>query len=167
MPERHRTLREAIHRSYVLLRPDEQRLFRTLGVFAGGFDLAAVVGLGYTEQTLQVLINRSLVRFEPRFLECSEGIWGLADLANYWQQGHVAAQLLGTAAHLRQLTPDYFTPAHRRAYATTIASTCALLDETTYARTYAEGYAMPPDEAIAFALARFDLPQRGAVVNDR
>lgn len=38
----HQTLRAAIDRSYALLTPAQQRLFRLLGVFVGGFDLAAV-----------------------------------------------------------------------------------------------------------------------------
>ncbi|MCB0139005.1 MAG: helix-turn-helix domain-containing protein [Caldilineaceae bacterium] len=42
LPPQHRTLRQAIERSYALLSADEQRLFRCLGVFVGGFDLAAV-----------------------------------------------------------------------------------------------------------------------------
>ncbi|MCB0187811.1 MAG: hypothetical protein KDE31_26265, partial [Caldilineaceae bacterium] len=42
LPPQQRTLRQAIERSYALLSADAQRLFRRLGVFVGGFALAAV-----------------------------------------------------------------------------------------------------------------------------
>ena len=45
MPERHRTLREAIAWSYDLLSDEEQRLFRRLAVFTGGAGLQAVEGV--------------------------------------------------------------------------------------------------------------------------
>src|SRR5262249_48028755 len=49
VPERHRTLREAIAWSYTLLSPDQQAVFRLLSVFVGGCSLEAaqaVAGLG-------------------------------------------------------------------------------------------------------------------------
>jgi predicted ATPase/DNA-binding CsgD family transcriptional regulator len=42
LPERHRTLQAAIDWSYNLLDPDEQSLFRSLGVFVGGCSLNAI-----------------------------------------------------------------------------------------------------------------------------
>jgi predicted ATPase len=63
-PAHHRSLRNAIHRSYALLNPREQALFRTLGVFVGGFDLAAVLHFGFTEAELQALVHKNLVKVE-------------------------------------------------------------------------------------------------------
>src|SRR6185369_5730554 len=45
VPERHRTLREAIAWSFALLSPDQQALFRRLAVFVGGCSLEAAQGL--------------------------------------------------------------------------------------------------------------------------
>lgn len=67
--ERHRTLHAALDWSYALLQPEEQRLFRALGVFAGGFTLDLVAAQAAHEQqdrwalidTLATLVDRSLV----------------------------------------------------------------------------------------------------------
>ena len=46
MPQRHRTLRQAISWSYELLSGDEQKLFRRVAVFAGGAGLQAIEAVG-------------------------------------------------------------------------------------------------------------------------
>ncbi len=64
--QRQRTLEATLDWSYDLLDPDEQRVFRTLGVFVDGFDLDAVVAVAkVSRQTatalIEALIAKSLV----------------------------------------------------------------------------------------------------------
>lgn len=74
LPPRQRTLRAAIGHSYHLLHEEERKLFRTLGIFAGGFDLAALekvcegqpeLDLPSLRATLHALIGKSLVQAAP------------------------------------------------------------------------------------------------------
>jgi predicted ATPase/DNA-binding winged helix-turn-helix (wHTH) protein len=77
--ERHRTLHAALDWSYALLQPEEQRLFRALGVFAGGFTLDLVAAQDAPGQQdrwalidmLATLVDRSLVAVDtgeaPRY----------------------------------------------------------------------------------------------------
>ena len=80
LPDRQRTLRDAIDWSYQLLEPPEQALLARLGVFAGGcsLELADAVagggeGVGDSLEVLASLVDKSLVRQrdgadgEPRF----------------------------------------------------------------------------------------------------
>jgi predicted ATPase/DNA-binding CsgD family transcriptional regulator len=68
-PERHRTLQDVLEWSHRMLEPNEQRLFRRLGVFAGSFSLAAAetvcsddaLPAGDVLDLLSLLVDRSLV----------------------------------------------------------------------------------------------------------
>jgi tetratricopeptide (TPR) repeat protein len=66
VPARHETLRSAIDWSYALLKPEQQRLFRHLAVFAGGWRLEAAEAVckddGNVLDGLGVLDDSSLVQ---------------------------------------------------------------------------------------------------------
>lgn len=63
IPERQRTLRATIEWSHELLSPDEQRLFRRLAIFRGGWTLEAAEEVCEAElDTLASLVDKSLVR---------------------------------------------------------------------------------------------------------
>jgi predicted ATPase/transcriptional regulator with XRE-family HTH domain len=62
LPVRQRTLRNAIRWSYELLDERDRQLFRTLGVFVGGFGQDVLANLGVDEWALQSLINKSMVQ---------------------------------------------------------------------------------------------------------
>jgi predicted ATPase/DNA-binding CsgD family transcriptional regulator len=70
MPSRHRSLRAAIDSSYDYLSDPEKRLFRSLGVFAGGWSvesMEAVCELSADDafELLARLVDRSLVTMQP------------------------------------------------------------------------------------------------------
>ena len=78
LPVRHQTLRAALTWSYELLTADEQRFFRCLGVFSGGWTMSGAAAVTEVDEAavvnlLDTLVDHSLVRrdggdsAEPRF----------------------------------------------------------------------------------------------------
>ncbi|MBA2284329.1 MAG: XRE family transcriptional regulator, partial [Ktedonobacteraceae bacterium] len=73
LPERQRTMHEAIAWSYNLLPPTQQRWFRALSIFMGGYTLAAAESICWGEEpftpdeglsTIAALVDASLVQVE-------------------------------------------------------------------------------------------------------
>ena len=62
-PARHKTVRAAVEWSYELLDPAEQRAFRNLAVFVGGFDADAAMAVapGLTVDVFARLVDKSVV----------------------------------------------------------------------------------------------------------
>jgi predicted ATPase/DNA-binding CsgD family transcriptional regulator len=109
LPERQRTLRDAIAWSYDLLTAEEQDLFRRLAVFAGGCSLDAIEavaasGAGAVLELVASLVDKSLLRqsetagSEPRF----------AMLETVREFGQEALAAGGEADATRQRHAEYF-----------------------------------------------------------
>ena len=78
MPDRHRTFRGAISWGHGLLSDDEQRLFRRLGVFAGGASLEAVEAICSGDDIDSALVLDLLASLVDKSLVVSGGDLGLS-----------------------------------------------------------------------------------------
>jgi predicted ATPase/DNA-binding XRE family transcriptional regulator len=85
LPARHHAMRDTIAWSYDLLQPGEQRLFRQLSVFAGGWTLRAAESICTTDRgdgellpALSVLVDNNLVAVHER--SADEPRWGMLDV---------------------------------------------------------------------------------------
>ena len=81
--------------------------------------------------------------------ECLEGLAGVAG-----EQGRAerATRLLGAAEALREEVGAPLPPADRARYERSVAAVRAGLDEETFESAWAQGRAMPLEQAVAYAL---------------
>jgi predicted ATPase/transcriptional regulator with XRE-family HTH domain len=106
LPSYQKTLRSAIDWSYDLLSPQEQRLFRSVSVFAGGFTLAAAQAIsgGEPEPDLEVLdglaslVAKSLVQRTGGV--ASEIFFSMLEMIRDYAQERLLASGEETAARL-------------------------------------------------------------------
>jgi predicted ATPase len=109
--ERHQTLRQAVGWSYDLLGQDERQVLQQASVFAGGFDLAAVVAVvgqdSGDEYALLDLVD-SLVRKSLMVVERAGGHarYGLSETIRQFAQEQLAAT--GTIGEIRDRHARYF-----------------------------------------------------------
>jgi predicted ATPase len=112
LPERQQTLRAAIAWSYDLLGPAEQRLFRQLGVLAGGFTLEAaeaLTGDGPDDdadplEAISSLVGQSLVFVQP--LDETTPRYGMLETIREFALEQLDAS--GEAAQARRRHAEYF-----------------------------------------------------------
>jgi predicted ATPase len=108
---RHQTLRQAVGWSYDLLGGDERRVLQQVSVFAGGFDLAAVVavaGPGDGDEYALLDLVDSLVRKSLVVVEHVGGHarYGLSETIRQFAEEQLAAS--GTIGEIRDRHARYF-----------------------------------------------------------
>jgi len=108
MPPRHRSMRAAFDHSWHLLSEEEQRVFRRLSVFRGGFQEAAAVQVtGASHRLLASLADKSLLRRLP------SGRYELHELLRRYGAERLQEAGEETSLHRRHL--NYFVALAERA----------------------------------------------------
>src|SRR6266568_6205067 len=85
-----------------------------------------------------------------------EDLAGLAEVASLLGQPERAARLLGAVEALREVSGIRLSPLRRAEYDRTVEGIRAHLDQATFAQAWAQGRAMPLEQAIAYALETKD-----------
>ncbi|GAC1544321.1 MAG: hypothetical protein NVS2B7_18570 [Herpetosiphon sp.] len=119
VPTRHQTLRTTIDWSYNLLSDDEQRLFTRLGVFVGGWTVAAADAICNPDSALsldildglQSLLDKSLI--QPRAEVDGEASFTMLETIHEYARERLAADM-ASAALCRQHADYYLTLAAAR-----------------------------------------------------
>jgi predicted ATPase len=98
------------------------------------------------EEGLAICTERGYQRWIANYLE------GLAAVAVAQEQFERAARLLGTAEGLREATGAALPPAERAGHDRSVAAVRTALGEDAFAAAWAEGRAMPLEQAVQYAL---------------
>src|SRR5699024_445508 len=114
LPERQQTMRAAIAWSYDLLLPEEQRLFRRLGVFVGGFTLEAAEAVAGEEgasgsvvlASIAALVESGLLRPGRGLAESSEPRYAMLEIVREFAREQLATS--GEAATIARRHADSF-----------------------------------------------------------
>ena len=169
-PPRHQALETLVEWSYQLLGEDERRLFRSLSVMAGGFDLAAAEALGGEGSfgVLSRLVDKSMVAVMPG--PGGTRYW-LLETLRYFGLGQLAAAGEAGAARERHLA--YFAATAESAYDermmsgsdTGLARLARDLDNLRVALGWAE--AADPAAALRLAGAMREVWARHGVAEGR
>jgi predicted ATPase/DNA-binding CsgD family transcriptional regulator/Tfp pilus assembly protein PilF len=91
----------------------------------------------------------------------AEDLAGLAEVASLLGQPGRAAWLFGVVEALREASSISLPPLRRAAYDRAVEGIRAHLDEAAFAQAWAEGRAMPLEQAIAQAVETKDAPPTG------
>ena len=112
-PDRQQTMRDTIAWSYQLLQPEEQRLFRWLGVFAGGFTLEAAEAVGGDDSApstlalVAALVDKSLVRLQTGAAADPVPRFGMLETIREFALEQLATS--GEEAATREVHAHYYT----------------------------------------------------------
>jgi len=140
---------------------ESQALFQQLGTPSG--DAEVLLDLGRVARALGDAVKAARLFAESlawyhefwssKKRDIAYGLEGRAGAAAVRGQPAHAARLLGCAKALRESAEVPLPPIHRAAYERDVALVRAALDEDAFAAAWAEGRALPLEQAIAEALA--------------
>jgi predicted ATPase len=84
LPEQHRSMRAVFDHSWALLSPEEQRVFKRLSIFRGGFRREAAEQVaGASLLNLSALVDKSLLRWDP------DGRYQIHELLRQYAEEHL------------------------------------------------------------------------------
>jgi predicted ATPase len=137
LPDRQRTLLDAIAWSYQLLSDTERALFRYLGVFAGGFTVEAAAAV------------TSLIGNCRHIADCLDGIAVILAVQGEAARG---ARLMGAAAVIRETIQVPLAPAERPIAEQRVPTVRAALGDDAFDAAYHAGRALTWEQAVAEAM---------------